>query len=140
MPELAAVFLLGSVFSLVTAALFTFWQMRHYSSLKFQTLQKNLAKIGLRWNDLNSGAEEVSEGHQKLLEEKERSRAFHTYLIFGTIGVVLSWFGLFLLLMMWVSLKKLVKSRLEERLFDGELVMKDLDAVEVNRLWSEINF
>ena len=135
MPELAAVFLLGSVLSLVTAGLFTFWQMQHYQSYKFQTLQKNLGKIGLRWNDLNSGAEEISEGR----EEKEKSRALLTYIIFGIIGVVLSWFGLFLLLMMWVSLKKLVKSRLEERIFDGELVLKDLEAPDVARLWIELS-
>ena len=134
MPELAAFFLLGALVTGLTGGLFTFWQLKHYRSEKYQTLQANLEKIGLRWNDLNSAPEDFSEGRF----EKEKSRALLTYVIFSVIGVVLSWLGVILLLMMWVSLKKLVKSRLEERVYGGELVLSELPASDVTRIWSEL--
>lgn len=135
MPELAMMFLMGAVLSLITGALFTFQQMRFYKSFQFLTLQKNLQHIGLRWNDINSEPEDFSEGRQ----QKEIARARFSCLLFTFFAVFLSWFGFFLLLMLWVSLKVLVKSRLEKRIYQSELVLKEFDSIRVNEIWQSLN-
>lgn len=131
MPELVALFSVGALLSLITGSLFAFLQMARYRSAAYQFVQGNLAKIGLRWNELEGGPGPYDDG----LNRRELRRARTTYTVFTLIAVLLSWLGFVFLLLMWVSLRKLVKSRLESELFASELARGDLPAVTVTENW-----
>lgn len=117
MPELAAGFAIGAALSLIASFLFAYFQLSKYRSLRYLNIQKNLAVIGFRWNDLEGRLEPDQPGANK----REVSKARNTYIMFGAAATVLSWLGLFFLLLMWVSITKLVKNRLEIHIFDSVL-------------------
>ena len=127
MPELAAAFSTGLVVSLITSLLFAFLQLKRYRSKPYLQLQKNLALINLQWNDLNGNLQDYNEKQV----EAEIRKARHTYFFIGCMATILSWFGLFFLILMWVSVKKLIKNRLEVYLFSGDLAQTDLTTEQV---------
>lgn len=134
MPELAFIFLLGSVLALVAGVLFTLTQLSRYSSTPYRFLQQNLAKIQLYWNDLEGAV--GPHGEQPSGREYRRARA--TYITFTVIAVLLSWLGFVFLLLMWLSIRKLVKPRLETELFRSELAQRDLPVEAVLLQWQEL--
>lgn len=146
MPELAAAFAVGSLVSLLLGFAFTITQLSKYKSNDYRTLQANLAKIDLRWNDLEASVsprELTSEGleaeairkagRKQLVEEYKKART--TYTIFTVGAMAFSWLGALFLIIMWVSVKKLIKSRLERALFQSELTEKDLPKEQVIQHW-----
>lgn len=145
MPELAAAFAIGSLVSLLLGLAFTITQLSKYKSNNYKTLQANLDKIDLRWNDLEASvspkimidgaeAEAVKKANRKqLVEEYKKART--TYAIFTIGAMALSWLGAMFLIVMWVSVKKLIKSRLERALFQSELTEKDLPREQVIQHW-----
>lgn len=145
MPELAFMFSVGSFLSLLTAIVFAYTQLSKYKSKAYLQLQQNLARLKLRYNDIESSVQKISSEHLELIEaevksaqKKEISRAKTTYTLFGFAAVILSWLGFVFLLLMWFSVAKLVKSRLETALFESELVLNDLSAEQANKAWLEI--
>ncbi len=123
MPELFFIFVLGSLVSLMTGGLLIFLQLSKYKSKNYLLLQKNLKKINLRWNDLEGDTETFSD----VSEENEIQKARTTYILFCLVGVILSWLGFFILLIIWISIKKLIVNRLERQLFNSELISHELD-------------
>ena len=144
MPELAALFLIGSTASLLTAVAFAYFQLSKYKSPSNLQLQKNLGLLRLRYNDIESSVESLNaevenvetEIWQALKAEKQKAQS--TYILFGFFAVFLSWLGFVFLVLMWVSLAKLVRNRLEEALMSSELSKKDLPREQVEIIWSEI--
>src|SRR4051794_33035667 len=100
MPELALSFCVGAVLSLICSILFYYFQTSRYHLAEFKVLQENLKLINFRWNDLEGRLEKWDES----AEQKEVQKAKNTYLLFSIAAVVLSWLGLFFLILMWVSL------------------------------------
>ena len=127
MPELAFVFIIGVLLSLVTGSCFTYLYLSKYKSPHYIVLQKNLIKINLRWNDLEGCTENFIEEANELEYVKARS----TYMIFSLVCVILSWLGFVLLLIMWVSIEKLIKNKIEKEIFASEMVLKDLNSEQV---------
>ncbi len=127
MPELAAAFTVGALLSLITSLLFGFVQLRRYSSATYLQLQKNLALINLQWHDLNGCLQEFKENQIK----NETKKAKTTYFFIGAFAVLLSWLGFFFLILMWVSVKKLIKNRLEVYLFSSALAQGELTSSQV---------
>ncbi|MGZ3692155.1 MAG: hypothetical protein ACXVAX_11675 [Pseudobdellovibrio sp.] len=127
MPELAAAYSIGFLITLITSLIFTALQLKRYSSKAYLQLQKNLELIDLQWNDLNGSLQEPKEKQI----ESEIKKARHTYFIIAFIASILSWFGLFFLILMWVSVKKLIKNRLEVYLFTSSLAQSDLTVEQV---------
>ena len=138
MPELAAITLVGSILSLIVGILFGIIEISRYNKTHYKTLQQNLALINLRWNDLEGAAENLPIGRQQELHEKEIRKAKRTYMIFTFAGVLLSWLGLFLLILMWISVKKLIKNRLERNVFNSNLVTEVLKPDQVTEKWQSL--
>lgn len=127
MPELFVIFILGSVVSLLTGLIMLFLQLAKYSSSRFIMVQKNLQKVNLRWNDLEGSTEPaVADSTAKEIE-----KARTTYILFCLFGMMLSWAGFFILLIIWVSIKKLIVNKLEKQLFTSELALIELDRAQV---------
>lgn len=127
MPELFAIFLMGSVASLVTGLLLLFMQLAKYRSGRLLMIQKNLQKIDLRWNDIEGGTEPLVAGST----EREIERARTTYILFCLFSMMLSWVGFFILLIIWISLKRLIVSKVEKQLFASELALLELERADV---------
>ena len=127
MPELFAIFLLGSILSLITGLIMLFLQLAKYRSDRFLMVQKNLQKIDLRWNDLEGGTEPVAARST----ENEIARARTTYILCCLFAMMFSWAGFFVLLLIWVSIKKLIVNKLEKQLFTSELALLELDRAQV---------
>lgn len=144
MPELAALFLMGSTASFLTALFFAYSQLSKYKSKSFLQLQKNLGLVQLRYSDIESSVQSLNgdvenvEAEIKNALQIDKQKAKSTYILFGFFAVFLSWLGLVFLVLMWVSLAKLVKNRLEEALMSSELSQKDLPREQVETIWSEI--
>jgi hypothetical protein len=127
MPELALGFSIGAGFSLVLSCIFYFIQIRRYNSKEFLIVQENLKLAELRWNDLEGRLEKwTAEG-----TEAEINKAKHTFFLFGCAAVVLSWLGLFFLLLMWFSIEKLIKNRIANYIFTSEISKKVLSAEQM---------
>jgi hypothetical protein len=138
-PELAAGFLVGAVFALATGLIFTLTQLSKYRSSQYLLIQKNLELIGLRWNDLEGCVGPIKEeftSEQQTFYEVNKART--TYYLFTTAAVLLSWLGFVFLLLMWVSIKKLVRNRNEENLFASPLAFQALDAGRVKEIWQAL--
>lgn len=145
MPELAFMFSVGSLASLLTALAFAYTQLAKYKSKSYLQLQQNLAQLKLRYSDIESSVQKINsevladiENEVKLAQKKEISRAKTTYSLFGFAAVILSWLGFLFLVLMWFSVAKLVRNRLEEALFDSQLAQSALSAEQANKAWLEI--
>ncbi|MCC2680376.1 MAG: hypothetical protein K0R29_2952 [Pseudobdellovibrio sp.] len=134
MPELAAGYCIGAALSLVTTFLFFYTHLKIYKNPRYRTLQNNLQLLKVRWSEIDGRLEKFSEG----AEEEEVSRAKNSFLIFGIFAVILSWAGLFFLLLMWFSIKKLVKNRLEDYLFASEAAQKQFSKQEMRDFWLKL--
>ena len=127
MPELAIIYSVGCLFSLIVGCVFSLQQRAQYKSEKFLKLQRNLKQINLRYNDLESAIEDNIEG----ASVKEYSRARNTYMLFTSAATILSWLGLFFLILLWFSIKKLISNKTEIKLFASKLALLDLTEAEV---------
>jgi SMC interacting uncharacterized protein involved in chromosome segregation len=100
MPELAFIFILGSICSLITSLSFAYSQLSKYKTKKYLQLQKNLAQLKLRYSGIESSVQKINsevlteiENEVKLAQRKEIDRAKTTYCLFGFAAIILSWFS-----------------------------------------------
>ncbi|MNL19872.1 hypothetical protein D3C87_1410960 [compost metagenome] len=91
-------------------------------------------KINKRWNESEGRVEDFIEGKQ----EREYHKARVTAMVACTFAVALSWFGIFALGVVWLSMEVLAKSNFERKIKDCDLMKKDLSASEVTQILSEI--
>lgn len=142
MPELAAFYLAGLTVSLIVGVLFGLKQRSRYHSIQYEQLQKNLRRINLRWNDLNLSVEELKSSELDLektseqLQKEEYQKARISTILFVGFAAVLSWLGLIFLILIWVSLRVLGKSRTERNLFSSPLATSELDQKAVEDIYS----
>ena len=133
MPELAASFLVGATLAFLASVCFTYFQLAKYRSDGYLKLQNNLSKINLRWNDLEGSVEPFDSNANSI----EIKKVKNTCLLFGIASVIFRWVGLFFLILMWVSLKKLVKNRLEMHLFRSDLAKAEQVQSDINQFWQQ---
>lgn len=134
MPELAALIALGATLSVVTGLVIYFLELRKYKSFEFITLENNLMKIDKRWNDLNKSFDTFAKDGQKT----EINKQINTILTITFVAMLLSWVGFFFYLLIYLSIKKLGRNRLSDKVFDSILVQKNLPPTEVQTIVDQI--
>jgi hypothetical protein len=134
MPELAVIGLIGAAFSLMTGVVIYVLELRKYKRPEFLVLEKNLLLIGKRWNDLNKSIDDYTpDGKQA-----EVSRQTNTILTITGVAFLLSWLGFFFYLLIYISIKKLGRNRLSDKVFKSLLVQKELALSEVQSIVTEL--
>jgi hypothetical protein len=135
MPELAAIFFLGTIVGLIETALFFFLWKRRVNGPEFTSIRHNLSKVNLYWSESRDRLGPLSE-----TDATDDSRtSIRTILITGVLLSLFSWAGAFFFGLVMVSYRFFARSRLEKRLFDSPLASNpDLDANEVSRIVSDI--
>lgn len=137
MPELAAMYLVGAVVSMIVGLAFGLKQRAKYHKSSTLCLQKNLKKIGYRWNDLNLSVEAIVEDAEGA-DQAEYKKARFTSILFTIVAVAFSWIGLFFLIIMWVSLKFLMNSRAEKALLVSPLSSSELTISEIKNIFDQL--
>jgi len=123
MPEIAAVGLVGAVVTFIVVNWNLYWVHRSFQRSPFLTLNHNLWKIGRYWSLEQGRVVEIETGKtQEEYQRKDHQKATRSAFIFGTMMIFLSWFGLLIFAIYFVSITKLAKSRLEQRIFTSSLV------------------
>lgn len=135
MPELAALYSVGVLCSLVATIFFAITEMNFYRRQDYLLLQRNLNQIGQRWSQLSGRIEKIAES---TTDEEEKQKVQTTFLLFGFAAVILSWLGFVFLVLIWISMKKFLNNRLEEALFESQLALKPLDLNQVELEWAKI--
>ncbi|MGZ5278425.1 MAG: hypothetical protein ACXWC9_00685 [Pseudobdellovibrionaceae bacterium] len=123
MPEIAAVGLIGAIVTFLVVNWNLYWVHRSFQRPSFQTLNHNLSKVGRYWSLEQGRVIEVETGKtQEEIQKKDHQKATWSAFIFGTMMIFLSWIGLLIFAIYFVSITKLAKSRLEQRIFASSLV------------------
>jgi hypothetical protein len=123
MPEIAAVGLVGAIVTFLVVNWNLYWVHRSFQRPQVLTLNHNLSKIGRYWSIEQGRVIEVETGKtQEEIQKKDHQKATRSAFIFGTMMIFLSWFGLLVFAIYFVSITKLAKSRLEQRIFTSSLV------------------
>lgn len=138
MPELVAMYSVGLVVSMIVGIIFGLKQRSKYHDPAIKHLQKNLRKIGFRWNELNLAVEKMPASFDEDPDLTEYKKARFTSILFTTAAVLFSWLGCFFLILMWFSLKLLNKSRVEKALLASPLSEKELAAQEVKEVFERV--
>jgi hypothetical protein len=124
MPELAMMYL-GGVFScFLASAVALFREYRKKQRPAYQTLQSNLAKIGLHWSDASD----------QLVPSREHKPfgLYKSLVILGFFCAALSWLGLLFFLILYFSVKNL-GGRQKRILFTSDLARQQLSEIEIRR-------
>lgn len=137
MPELAAMYLAGSILSMIVGILFGLKQRAKYHRPHMIILQKNLNKIGFRWNELNMAVESRVDLPADI-DDREYQKARFTSILFTIIAMIFSWLGSLFLVVIWISLNLLNRSRLEKALLASPLSSSELATDEVKNIFQEL--
>lgn len=130
MPELAAVYSVGFLVCLILTMIYVFLRERRRHSLGARNVQTNLAKLNLYWSDSADAVVPLTETSA----EEEARRSQRTIGYTGLILSLLSWLGVFFLLVIMLSERFFARSRRERNLFGSDLAHNpSLDASEVRR-------
>jgi hypothetical protein len=137
MPELALMYCVGVIAALVIGICFGITQRSKYHGPSYLTLQKNLKKADLLWNELNLSIENISDPNidWNLIEYK-KARITSIFLTAG--ATALSWIGAGFLVLIWFSLKFLIHSREEKKLKSSEIAKRDLERSEILKILETI--
>lgn len=111
-----------------------FLQLRKQKSPQMRMLQTNLKKLNLFWSETESQIKEYAPGFEKLDSEK----SIRSILVSGIGFAFLSWIGLFFEFVLMLSLRYLAVKRIEIRLFDSDLVEKELDVRKSREIVDQI--
>lgn len=135
MPELAVIFIIGSVLTFLLVNLNLFLVHKEFKSMKLYFVNHNLSKIQLFWStDAKQILKITSESDRKQMRLSDYKKATRSAFIFGTLMIFLSWFGMVLFFLYFVSLHKLAKSREEIKLFSSVLAEQDVsDPQQINK-------
>jgi hypothetical protein len=123
MPELVAMGLVGGMITFVVVNWNLYIVHRSFQKPEFLTLNHNFLKVDRYWSIEQGRVVKVeSPRTQDDCKKKDYQKATRSAFLFGTMMIFLSWLGLVLFVIYYLSTTKLAKSRLESRLFDSELV------------------
>jgi hypothetical protein len=140
MPELVAVGLVGAIFTFVAANWNLYVVHRSFQKPELQTLNHNFSKVGRYWSIEQGRIVKVEVPFaQDDCKMKDYQKATCSAFLFGTMMIFLSWLGLVLFVIYFISTTKLAKSRFETRLFESELVKNpDLGQNEIETKLKEL--
>ena len=140
MPEIAFIGLVGAIVTFLVVNLNLLYVHRSFQKESFQTLNHNLSKVQRYWSLEQGRVVEVAVGEeQSAYQKRDYEKSTRAAFLFGTMMIFLSWAGLILFLIYFISTNKLAKSRLEERIFSSELVKnKNLPQNQVSSLLQDM--
>lgn len=140
MPEIAAIGLVGAIVTFLAVNLNFYFVHRSFQRPEFKTLNHNLLKVGKYWSLEQGRLIDIETGLRPGdYREKDYQKATRSAFMFGTLLIFLSWLGLLLFVIYFVSINKLAKSRLEQRIFNSELVKSpNLESMTVQNLLREM--
>jgi hypothetical protein len=113
MPELAAAYALGFISCLALTMLYVFLRERRRNSHGAKIVQANLAKLQYFWSDSADAIVPLKTSSA----EDETKRSQRTIGYTGLILSLMSWAGVFFLLIIMLSERFFARSRRERRLF-----------------------
>lgn len=128
MPELALIVFIGLLLCAISTVCVYLVEMRRFNSIESSQMQLNLTKIDKRWNSLKQIIEENNENNR----QAQKSSMTFTIFVFGFGMSLLSWFGLFLFLITYFSIRLMGGSRKEKQLMQSSLVNESLSKDEVH--------
>lgn len=126
-PELALVYVTGWLPSTAISILHYRSYLKKQNSKKYQTLQRNLNKVGLFWADY---AGEIKSLDQASIAE-DHLNFKKGLLITSYFLIALSWPGFLFHLILYFSLRVWARPRLEQNLIESDLASKDLTENEI---------
>jgi hypothetical protein len=124
MPELAMMYFIGAISCLGAAFIALFREYRKKQTPAYQTLQANLAKVGLYWSDASD--------RLVLARDQKPFGLYKSLVILGFFCAALSWLGLLFFLVLYFSVKKL-SGRQKKNLFASGLAQGTLDEADVRK-------
>jgi hypothetical protein len=137
MPELAAVYFVGLVACLALTILYVFLRKRRRQTRAAETVQTNLRKADFYWSDSRDAVVKWNPEANEL----EATKSQKAIALTGSVLALLSWAGVFFLLIIMLSERFLARSRRERRLFGSQIaknpslsreqVLAELDQLEV---------
>jgi hypothetical protein len=135
MPEFLAVGLVGAVVTFLVVNWNLYWVHRGFHRPEVVTLNHNLSKVSRYWS-LEQGR--ILEVNPPLTQEdyarKDYQKATRSAFIFGTMMIFLSWLGLLIFIVYFVSTNKLAKSHKEIRIFESPLVQnREMEPGEIQK-------
>lgn len=127
MPEIAAIFAVGSLLTFLLVNLNLYLVHREFKSMKLYFVNHNLSKVQLFWsNDAKQILKIENELDRKKMRINDYKKSTRSAFIFGTIMIFLSWFGLVFFSLYFISVHWLAKSREEIKLFSSLLSEKEI--------------
>jgi hypothetical protein len=140
MPEIAAAGLVGAIVTFIAVNLNLYWVHRTFQSPALKTLNHNLSKANRFWS-IEQGrllSMDFSE-ETDALKAKDYQKATRSAFLFGTLMIFLSWFGFLLFTLYFLSTHKFAKSRVEQRIFDSDLIRnEDLKSNQVEQILQDM--
>lgn len=140
MPEIVVMGTVGAIITFIAVNLNLYWVHRSFQSPVLKTLNHNLSKVNRYWS-LEQGRliEMPLSSRREDFQKKDYQKSTRSAFLFGTMMIFLSWFGLFILAVYFLSTHKFAKSRLEQRIFASNLVAdEDLSATEIENALKEM--
>ncbi len=139
MPEIIAVGFVGAIVTFLVVNWNLYWVHRGFHRSKVVTLNHNLLKVNRYWSLERGQVLDVNPPRtQEDYSKKDYQKATRSAFIFGTMMIFLSWFGLLVFILYFLSTNKLAKSRMEIRLFESPLVKDEHLAIsDVQRILLE---
>lgn len=130
-PEFAAAFTVGSLVTFSVVNLNLYLVHREFKSPKVHLVNHNLSRANLFWSNDSKRIIKIPEGtDRQQMRKSDYQKSTKSAFIFGTIMIFLSWFGLALFLLYFISLHKIAKSREEIKLFNSQLATQDIQSSE----------
>jgi hypothetical protein len=135
MPEIVAVGLVGAVVTFLVVNWNLYWVHRGFHKPEVMTLNHNLFKVNRYWSLEQGRVLDINPPQtQEDYARKDYQKATRSAFIFGTMMIFLSWLGLLIFIVYFVSTNKLAKSRKEIRIFESALVSnKDLEPADIQK-------
>lgn len=127
LPELAVAYVVGAAAAGGLLCAHTHVASKRSRSKEMSNLQNNLSLLGLYWSERSSQALKLEEGNPR----DEHQRYMRDLLIFGFMGVALSWVGFFFHFVIFISMKYIAVPRIERDLFSSRLAREKLTFVDV---------
>jgi len=127
MPEIAAIFSVGSLLTFLLVNLNLYLVHREFKSMKLYFVNHNLSKVQLFWsNDAKQILKIENDLDRKKMRINDYKKSTRSAFIFGTIMIFLSWFGLIFFFLYFASVHWLAKSREEIKLFSSVLSEREI--------------
>ena len=140
MPELALVFFIGMITTLIFNLIHIWKVQKHFYSQKYLQIQENLKHAQKYWSAANSEILTLtSTDQQQNLIKKDQQKTKNSAFILLGLTTFMSWFGFLLFLLYIFSMYKIARPRIEQKLFSSSIASIALDPQQTQAAIDQIN-